>query len=439
MNYQSILDTSHKVSFKEAVLRGQAPNKGLYLPESIPTLSPEELEEMKKMSFQGISFLIAKKFIGSEISSEKLQEIIERAINFDAPLKHIYNQIYCLELFQGPSLAFKDFGARFMAGIISHFIADTSSKLTILVATSGDTGSAVAQGFLDCPSIDVVLLYPSGKISLIQEMQLACNQGNVQALEVAGTFDDCQSLVKEAFSDQELRAKINLSSANSINIARLIPQCFYYFWAWRQLEKFDSKLVFSVPSGNFGNLSAGLIAYKMGLPVDKFIAATNINDTVPIFLEQGEFKPKASRQTISNAMDVGNPSNFYRLSKLFEDSHPAIKEKIVGYSISEEETREKIRSCYNQHSYILDPHSAIGLAALEKYFDSLEPSSQDCYGIFLATAHPAKFLDIVEAEIDTKIEIPKRLQVFLDREKQSIKIDANYQDFKNFLLSKTLE
>ncbi|PKO98113.1 MAG: threonine synthase [Bacteroidetes bacterium HGW-Bacteroidetes-8] len=465
---------NNKVSFREAVLQGLASDGGLFMPQSLPHFTPEFIKNLRGLSFSELSFRLAREILADEISSGEIPErdlerIVYNALNFDAPLKDLGNNTYVLELFHGPTLAFKDFGARFLAGIISHFGLE---RTVVLVATSGDTGSAVANGFHNVPGVDVVILYPSGKVSKIQEQQLTTLGGNVTALEVNGTFDDCQRMVKEAFADTSLRKRLNLSSANSINIARLLPQSFYYFYAAAQLATRDSqlsggtshfsgstshlsgstshlsggpsnradeqRLLFSVPSGNFGNLTAGLFAMQMGLPVHRFIAAVNSNDIFPNYLQNGKFEPKPSIPTLSNAMDVGNPSNFARIQSLFGNAAAAGK-VIFSQSYSDPQTLEAIREIYTQHSYLMDPHGAVGYLALQEYLHQQGSSHQtsestltnESYqpkgfnSIILETAHPAKFAETVKRATGVEVKIPDSLAKCLTLKKRSIKIEAN--------------
>lgn len=414
-------------SFEKAVMQGLAEDGGLFMPTEIPTLPKEFFEKISDLNFQEISFEVAKTLI-QDIPEKDLKKIIEESINFDAPLKQVTENIYSLELFHGPTLAFKDFGARFMARVMSHFIKKSDKKITIIVATSGDTGSAVASGVYQVPGIRVFLLYPSGKVSRIQEQQLTTMGGNIHALEIDGTFDDCQRLVKSAFVDEELKnifAENNdsLGSANSINIARLIPQSFYYFHTYAQLKNKDHA-VFSIPSGNLGNLTAGLIAKKMGLPIKKFIAANNSNNSFTEYLASGNFTAKPSVQTISNAMDVGNPSNFVRILELYKNNLENIREDISSKSFTDSETSAAIKEVYSKYNYLMDPHGAVAYLGLK----SFSP-----HGVFFETAHPAKFLDVVEPIIERKIEIPERLASCLTKEKVTTKLSKEFHEFKNFL------
>ncbi|GLU57313.1 threonine synthase [Dyadobacter frigoris] len=433
MIFYSTKTASLKASLEEAVFRSLPPDNGLYMPESIPKMSQEFLDIIENKSFKEIAVEITNTLLGDDISRKDIEKLIEDSYNFDAPVLKITADDYVLELFHGPSMAFKDFGARFMAALMSYFLVKSKKEIQILVATSGDTGGAVAQGFYKVPGISVTILYPSGKVSEIQEKQLTTLGHNVTALEVDGTFDDCQKLVKEAFLDTELTEKFNLASANSINIARLIPQSFYFFAAYAQLKKLGKPLVFSVPSGNFGNLSAGLLAYRMGLPVEHFIASTNLNNSVPRYLEEGTFEPHPSIETISNAMDVGNPSNFVRMIRFFGDDWNLVKEKISGYFFNDEETQESMREVFSNNNYVLCPHTAIAYRGLEEYRKN---SGGNFTGVFLSTAHPAKFIDLVEETLGKPVEIPERLKLLLSIEKKSIKLKPVYSDFKELLFSK---
>lgn len=430
MELYSTNNKNLKVTLEEAIFKGLPPDNGLYLPMSIPQLDPKFFAQISDYSLPAIAYTVSRALIGNEISESDLKKIIDKAITFDAPVVNIHDNIYALELFHGPSLAFKDFGARFMASIMSYYLSRKNSPdINILVATSGDTGSAVAQGFLNMDRIKVTILYPSGKVSEIQEKQLTTLGNNITALEVNGTFDDCQKMVKSAFLDQELSTKLTLSSANSINISRLIPQSFYYFYTYAQLPQ--KSLVFSVPSGNFGNLCGGLIAKKMGLPVTKFIASTNINDVVPEYLNTGEFTPRASIATMANAMDVGNPSNFVRLCEFYNNDLTQIRKDIVGASYLDAQIKSVLRSVYTEFGYVLDPHGAIGYMGLMDY---LKSNTDDVTGVFLETAHPAKFHSDVEQSLGTKITLPDTLLKIMQQQKHSIKIEADFAALKDFLL-----
>ena len=438
MRLYSTNDKNNVVNLREAVIQGLAKDNGLFVPFEIPTLESSFFKEMREMSFQDISFKVAETLFDGEIPAGDLREIVKTAINFDAPIVSLTDKIFSLELFHGPTSAFKDFGARFMAGLLSYFTKESGQKITILVATSGDTGGAVASSFLGNPNINVIILYPSAKVSYIQEKQLTTLEQNITALEVKGTFDDCQKLVKTAFLDRELSNRFNLSSANSINIARLVPQSFYYFYSYSRLpsQNLDGEVVYSVPSGNFGNLTAGIFAKKMGLPVSKFIAATNINDAVPTYLNSGQFTARPSKETISNAMDVGNPSNFARMSEIFENKLENFKAHIEGFSYSDEQTRKAIQELYKQFQYIPDPHGAIAYLGLKEYLRNKHDNKVT--GIFLETAHPAKFLDVVEEEISDKVVLPPSLKACLSKEKKSTVIENDYEKFKAFLLASEL-
>ncbi len=430
MKYYSTNRNVPSVSFREAVFKGLPDDNGLYMPEEIPSVFSDFLKDPKKFTFQDIAFLTAKPYLKGEISDEELKNIIEDAFNFPVPVKQVHDNIHVLELFHGPTLAFKDFGARFMSRVMGHFLKSENKEINILVATSGDTGSAVAQGFLGVEGIKVTLLFPKGKVSFIQEQQLTTIGHNVTALEVDGTFDDCQKMVKTAFLDEGLSKKLQLSSANSINIARLLPQSFYYTYAFSQVWESGTDLYFCVPSGNFGNLCGGLLAMKMGLPVKQFIAATNINDIVPYYLASGIFNPRSSKMTISNAMDVGNPSNFARLIELYENNFESVAKDIRGISFNDEETKEIIKEVFEKYQYLMCPHTAIGYGGLR----SLMPAGKKSKGIFLSTAHPAKFKDIVESLISKEIELPERLRKIVEKKKNAVSISNDYEDLKSFLL-----
>jgi len=425
--YYSTSDRSHRVGGRQAVLAGLAPDGGLYMPEHIPVLPQRFFDELRSKSLHEIGFVVASTFLGDDVPAEELYKIVSGALNFEIPLVRV-GDAHVLELFHGPTLAFKDVGARFMARLMSYFVQsskkDDGRELTILVATSGDTGSAVANGFYNVPGIRVIVLYPSGKVSELQERQMTTLGGNITALEVDGVFDDCQRLVKQAFVDPSLMAALKLSSANSINIARLIPQMFYYFWAMAQLPEGEPHVV-TVPSGNFGNITAGLMAKRMGLPIDRFIAATNENDVVPQYLISGEYQPRPSVATISNAMDVGAPSNFVRMLDLYAGDVQAMREDLVGIKISEQQTRETIARVQHQYGYTLDPHGAVAYNACERSVKR---------GVVIETASPAKFGDVVEQEIGMTIEIPERLAQCLNKEKTSVKLSGEFMELKEFLL-----
>lgn len=430
MRLYSTNNPAYQVSFKEAVFKGLPEDNGLFMPVEIPSLPKKFIENLPAASFQEIAMIVARTLLQEAIPEDDLSQIIQQAVNFPAPVTHLDETTHVLELYHGPSLAFKDFGARFMAQTMSYFNRNEPRDLVILVATSGDTGGAVAAGFYQTPGIQVVILYPSGKVSPLQEKQLTTLGHNVRALEVDGTFDDCQALVKKAFLDTSLTDQIRLSSANSINIARLIPQSFYYFEAWKQVaDGSKNPIVFSVPSGNFGNLTAGLFAKKMGLPIAQFIAATNANDVVPEYLSSGTFRARPSVRTLSNAMDVGNPSNFARMLDLYGSTWNNMKKDIVGYAFSDEETKKALREVYQQYQYLLDPHGAVAYLALKKY-QQTHPSTK---GILLETAHPAKFLEDVESILGHSIEVPERLAALADREKVAVQMGVEFEPFKAWL------
>ena len=436
MKLYSTKHTSPDVNFEEAIFKGLPNDNGLYMPYQIPKLSDEFIDTIQDRTLQEIAFEVSYALIGDEIPKDVLKQIIDESINFKAPVKALTHNVGILELFHGPSLAFKDFGARFMSRVMGYFLRKSSQKLNILVATSGDTGGAVAMGFLNTPGIDVTILYPSGKVSNYQEMQLTSLGGNIKALEVNGTFDDCQKMVKEAFLDEKLSKQLNLSSANSINISRLIPQTFYYFNAYAEVRRqgITADVVFCVPSGNFGNIGAGLLAKRMGLPVYKFVAATNANDIFPKYLETGIFSPKPSVKTLSNAMDVGNPSNYQRISDLYGEDVDKLKDDLVAYSFNDIETERTIVEIYETYEYMMCPHTAVGYLGIEKYLSSQE--GVDLYGILLSTAHPAKFVNELKPEIAAKVEVPKALSDLLSRKKQATYIEPNFEELKNFLLGK---
>lgn len=432
MKFYSTNNRSFRTSLKEAVLQGLAADNGLYMPEIIPTMPAAFFDSLHELDFRQIAFAIAKQFAGEDISGKELQKIVDETIQFDAPLAAISDNISAMELFHGPTMAFKDFGARFMSQLLRFFSAQSGREIVILVATSGDTGSAVANGFLGVPGIRVVVLYPAGKVSDIQEKQFTTLGNNITALEVSGTFDDCQRLVKSAFGDEALRRAYFLTSANSINIARLIPQSFYYFYGYSRRLQHNKPVVFSVPSGNFGNLTAGLFAKRMGLPVRHFVAATNVNDVVPEYLLTGTMTPRPSRHTLSNAMDVGNPSNFARIMDLYDGDLAAVKKDIIGYAFTDEETVTAMRSVAQTHNYTLDPHGAIGYLGLKKYMVDFD---RNVNGIFLETAHPAKFKDVVENAIGKAIGLPETLERFVKGEKQSVAVPNDYDQFRKTLTS----
>lgn len=415
------------------MLRGLAPDGGLYMPVEIARRSPEELEEFRRLPFTEVCFRVVKPFAGPEVPEEVLWQVVSEAINFPVKLVSLSPALHVLELFHGPTLAFKDFGARFMARLLAYFVRGETRPLTVLVATSGDTGSAVAHGFLGVPGIRVVILYPSGRISEAQEKQFTTLGENITALEVSGTFDDCQRLVKQAFSDSELNQRSFLTSANSINIGRLLPQMFYHVAAYRQLPVASVPLIVSVPSGNFGNLTAGLFAKRIGLPVARFVASTNANDVVPEYLRTGKFHPRPAKPTYSNAMDVGSPNNFPRLLDLCRNRLEYVQKEIWGHGATDEETLAAMKSVHERFNYIADPHTAVGVLGWEAFRSQHPEPSQ---GLVLATAHPAKFADVVTRAIGTAPPLPDRLAAYLRRPKLSQSISSNYDDFKQYLLAR---
>jgi threonine synthase len=431
MNYFSTNRNSDIVDFKAATIQGQAPDKGLYYPEQIPDLDQDFLEDFRETSKEYLAFRIMKPYVGGTIPDERLYDIVTETIGFDFPLVKVKDGIYSLELFHGPTLAFKDVGARFMSRCLGYFNAGNTKKVTVLVATSGDTGGAVANGFEGVEGVEVIILYPSGKVSPVQELQLTTCADNITALEVDGTFDDCQAIVKLAFMDSELQSKLLLTSANSINVARWLPQQLYYWFALQQWE-LEQPPVISVPSGNFGNICAGMIAHASGLPVKHFIAACNANDTIPTFLQTGNYNPKPSVATISNAMDVAVPSNFVRIMEMYQQQLPQLKTMMDSVSISDEITRQTIQKVYGETGYILDPHGAIGYKALEDYLQA----NNNAPGIFLETAHPVKFPDVVEEMIGKKLDIPASVAPLFTKEKRSIKMRPKFEDVKEWLLSR---
>lgn len=437
MNYYSLNKQSPIASFKEATILGQAPDKGLYFPETIPQVDKDLISNIENISNEEIAFRVIKPYVGNEIKEEELFRIVSETVNFPIPLEKVTDSIYSLELFHGPTLAFKDVGARFMSRCLGQFVKGADKKVTVLVATSGDTGGAVANGFYDVDGVDVVILYPSGKVSSVQEKQLTTLGKNIGALEVNGTFDDCQQMVKQAFTDAELNKQLFLTSANSINVARWLPQQFYYFFAYKQWISSPSGAggqppVICVPSGNFGNICAGILAHMSGLPVHHFIAACNANDVVPQYMHNQQYQPKAAVATISNAMDVGNPSNFVRILELFHQQFPQLKEKFSSVSITDDETKQTMKRVFDATGYILDPHGAVGYLALERYLQ-LHPAAK---GMFLETAHPVKFYDVVEPVLHQTIALPESVKAIIDLPKQSTLIDPSFEQLKDFLLSK---
>jgi len=430
MLYFSTNNNSPKVDFREATIKGQAPDKGLYFPEVIPVLDKDFISDIEKYSKEEIAFKVIQPYIGDLIPTQELERIVAETIKFDFPLVKVEENIFSLELFHGPTLAFKDVGARFMSRCLGYFVKDNNKKVTVLVATSGDTGGAVANGFYNVEGVDVIILYPSGKVSSVQELQLTTPGKNIKALEIDGTFDDCQQMVKQAFVDEELKKKLFLTSANSINVARWLPQQFYYFFAYQQWNDKSNPPVISVPSGNFGNICAGLLAHRSGLPVSHFIAACNDNNVVTEYLLTGNYLPKKSVATISNAMDVGSPSNFVRVLELFDREFHSLKNVMSSYSFSDDETKDILKNVYLNNNYLLDPHGAVGYGALKKYLEQHAHAK----GMFLETAHPVKFYDVVEPVIHQKVAMPASINNLLSLQKQSTKLKANYQQLKDYLL-----
>ena len=431
MKYYSTNKNAPDATLEEAVVKGLAADRGLYMPAEIKKLPVSFFEEIDKLSFQEIAYRVADAFFGSDIPAETLKQIVYDTLSFDVPAVKVKDDIYSLELFHGPTLAFKDVGARFMARLLGYFIRKEGKKqVNVLVATSGDTGSAVANGFLGVEGIHVYVLYPKGKVSEIQEKQFTTLGNNITAIEVNGTFDDCQALVKSAFMDKELNEHMQLTSANSINVARFLPQAFYYFYAYAQMKKLGKadNLVICVPSGNFGNITAGLFGKCMGLPVKRFIAANNRNDIFYQYLKTGVYSPKSSVATIANAMDVGDPSNFARIYDLYGGSHEAITKEISGEAYTDEQIRETVQAVYNETGYLLDPHGACGYRALAEQLQSGET------GVFLETAHPAKFLQTVESIIGVEVQIPEKLQAFMKGQKESVPMEKDFASFKSYLM-----
>ena len=428
MLYRSLNGHHKKVNFETAVKNGLAEDGGLFFPDKISPINNEFINNLDKYSNIDIAYEVIKQFIGESINEKDLKEILSNTIDFDFPLIDLGNNIYSLELFHGPTLAFKDVGARFMANCLGYFNKNKNITNTVLVATSGDTGAAVANGFFKVKGTNVIILYPENKVSEIQERQLTTNGNNITALRVKGSFDDCQNMVKKAFVDNELKNKFNLTSANSINVARWLPQAFYYFYAVKKLKK--NNLVFSVPSGNFGNICAGIIAKKLGLPIDHFIASTNVNDTIPRYFKSQVFSPKPTTQTISNAMDVSNPSNFIRIQEMFENFE-SLSSFLSSYSFDDNQTLEIVKKIYNDKKYIMDPHGAVGLLGLKKYLANNSSKT----GVFLETAHPIKFSKHIENAIKVKLDIPEKINKILSKKKQYIDI-KDYDDFKKKILSK---
>lgn len=432
MKLYSTKHQSPDVDLKEAVFRGLPQDNGLYMPYEIPVLPTSFFENLDKLSLQEMAFEVAKALIGSDIPADRLRQIVYDTLVFEVPVVPVHDNLHALELIHGPSHAFKDFGARFMARIMSYFLEADAREINILVATSGDTGSAVAQGFYGAPGIKVTILYPSGKVSDIQERQLTTLDKNITALEIVGNFDDCQRLVKTAFLDETVTRHVNLSSANSINIARLIPQSFYYFYAYSKLKHLGKPIFFSVPSGNYGNICGGLIAQRMGLPVYRFVAATNANNVIPRYLQTGKFEPKDSVPTLSNAMDVGNPNNFPRLEEIHDKDFQKITSNLAGKTYTDEQTRAAVLEVFEKHGYAMCPHTAIAYLGAR---DFAKEEGKELVGVFLSTAHPAKFLDVTDERVAQSVKIPQNLQEVMKKEKKSILMSNKYEDLKAYLLS----
>ncbi|WP_353777669.1 threonine synthase [Winogradskyella sp. 3972H.M.0a.05] len=431
MNYYSLNRQAPDASFREAVIRGLAPDKGLYFPESITPLPKSFFDNIDALSYSEIAFEAIKQFIVPEIPEDQLKRIIEETLSFDFPVVELTENISTLELFHGPTMAFKDVGARFMARCLGYFNKANTEEVTVLVATSGDTGGAVANGFLGVKGVNVVILYPSGKVSDIQEKQLTTLGQNITALEVDGVFDDCQDMVKRAFLDDALTSQMQLTSANSINVARWLPQLFYFMFAYKQLHNKHNDIVFTVPSGNFGNICAGMMAQQLGLPVKHFVAANNANHVVTTYLQTQEYNPQPTTPTISNAMDVGNPSNFVRIQEIYKNDFETLKANLTSYHFTDDATKTAMLELYKNHNYVADPHGAVGYLGCKDYLKT----NPNAHCVFLETAHPVKFLDVVEEVVEEKQPLPKQIQAVMDKEKASIKI-SNYEELKGFLLSK---
>lgn len=429
MKFYSLNDSNIQATFKEAVIAGIAPDKGLYFPERITPLSPDFFDNIESLSNHEIAFKAIQQFVSDDIPDAVLKEIIANTLDFDFPVVDIEENVATLELFHGPTMAFKDVGARFMANCLGYFSEGETTEVSVLVATSGDTGGAVANGFLGVDGVNVVILYPSGKVSDIQEKQLTTLWQNIVAMEVNGTFDDCQRMVKAAFLDSEITDHKKLTSANSINVARWLPQLFYFLFAYKQAKSKGKEIVFSVPSGNFGNICAGMVAQKLGMPVKHFVAATNVNKVVPNFMQKGVYEPMPSIATISNAMDVGDPSNFVRIRHLYQDDLSTLQGSLSSFSFTDKETRTAMEKIHSQTGYVMDPHGAVGYLGLKEY----QKNHPNTYGIFLETAHPVKFLDVVEETLGITPEIPAQIQKVLGKTKKSNKI-TNYEELKSYLL-----
>ncbi|SFD40319.1 threonine synthase [Algibacter pectinivorans] len=430
MNYYSLNHQAPNTTFKDAVIKGLAPDKGLYFPESITPLPQSFWDNFDNLSYSEIAFEAIKQFVSPEIPEDVLKTIVSETLSFDFPVVKLNESISTLELFHGPTMAFKDVGARFMARCLGYFNKDNTNEVTVLVATSGDTGGAVANGFLGVKGVNVVILYPSGKVSDIQEMQLTTLGQNIKALEVNGTFDDCQAMVKTAFLDEALTSQMQLTSANSINVARWLPQLFYFMFAYKQLKASNKEIVFSVPSGNFGNVCAGMMAQQLGLPIKHFVASNNANNVVTRYLISELYEPKPSVQTISNAMDVGAPSNFIRIQEIYKNQFETLKENVSSYSFSDDETREAMLEIYNKYNYVADPHGAVGYLGCKSHLEQ----NPNAHCVFLETAHPTKFLDVVEEVIKEEQPLPEQIQAVMGRKKEATLI-STYEDLKSFLLN----
>jgi threonine synthase len=433
MLYYSTNKSSPNADFEEATIKGQPQDKGLYFPSLLPQLEKDFIDNINNFSKEEIGIKVMAPYVGEAIPADVLEQIVTDTVSFNIPLVKIDDNKFSLELFHGPTLAFKDVGARFMSRCLGYFVRNNNKEITVLVATSGDTGGAVASGFYDVEGVKVVILYPSKKVSSVQELQLTSLGKNITAIEVAGNFDDCQKLVKQAFADEQLNKEIFLTSANSINVARWLPQQLYYFYAYQQWEDKTSLPVISVPSGNFGNICAGILASVTGLPVDHFIAACNANDVVPNYMSSGEYKTKTATATISNAMDVGDPSNFVRVLELFQHEYPQVQKALSSVSISDDETRDVLKQVFDNRGYLLDPHGAVAYAALDK-FQHEQPTKK---GILLETAHPVKFYDVVEPIIGKGVPMPASIEAIMSKKKTSILMDADYDSLRNFLLSRS--
>lgn len=430
MQYYSLQNHQHRVSFREAVIQGLAPDRGLYFPAGIPKLEKRLKDTIEEYDPLFIALSAIQPFVGDDIPGKELKKIIADTLSFPFPLRQVEENVYALELFHGPTLAFKDVGAHFMAGCLGYFRRGEDKPVTVLVATSGDTGGAVAHGFYNVPGVQVVILYPSGKVSELQEKQLTTLGGNISALEINGTFDDCQRLVKTAFLDDELQARRPLTSANSINVARWLPQMFYYFMAYREAKQWKKETVMSVPSGNFGNICAGMMAAAMGLPIHHFIASTNVNDTVPRYFKNGAYEPQPAVATLSNAMDVADPSNFVRILQLFAQNERALKASLTAYRFTDEQTVAAMEEVYTKHGYLMDPHGAVGYLGLKKY----QQTHPNRTGIFLETAHPVKFLNTMPENLQQQVTVPEQVQELSGKQKVSVKMEADYGQVKEWLM-----